>query len=355
MKILSQYIQRVVTSAMIATAILFIGLTIFIGFFGEVKDIGQGDYGLWQAFVFILLQIPCQFYVLFPMVGLIGSLVGLGLLASHQELTVMRAAGVSIFKITRVVLGTMIIIIVIMVVIGELFAPYLNAVAQHYKEVAQNSGQTLAIGNSVWLKEQNDFIYVSEISSANELRGVTIYEFNDQHQLIKNITARSASYSNDQWVLNHVSESDISTAGVKAKFYRTLPSDVHLTPDVFRMTLLDPSEMNLVELWRFIKAKQENGLRATSYQINFWQRVYQPLSIIIMMLLALPFVFGSSRGLTMGFRLFIGVIVGFAFVMLTNIAGQVGLLVTLPPALSTLFPLLIFGFLGLILVKSLIK
>lgn len=351
MKIIKQYLNRTVLSSVLLVAVFFFGLLVFINFIGELKHLGEGDYTVWQAFLFVLLSIPLEFYMFFPMIGLIGCLLGLGVLASNNELTIMRASGISAAKITRILLVTIISMVVVMTVIGEGFGPYLKTVAEASRSLAENSGQSLAIGSSVWLKQQNNFIYVDKITTENHLQGITVYTFNTKHELTKNLQAKSADYQQNHWLLHQVKLSRISEKGVRSKSYATLPWQLNLAPNVFQMSLKKPDEMNLVELWHFIRSRRANGLKVSGYQINFWQRVYQPLAMIVMMFLAVPFVFGSLRNLTLGFRISIGVIVGFAFIMMSNIVGELSVLVSVPPVLSTLLPIIVFGFLGVVLVN----
>lgn len=351
MTLFKQYLSRTVVNAVLLVAVVFIGLLVFINFVTQLNQVGQGSYGVWQACLYVLLSLPLQVYILFPMVGLIGCLIGLGSLASHNELMVMRVSGVSKPKIVRIVMLTVFAIMLIVSILGETVGPYLNAVADRTQTLAQNAGQSLSIGNSVWLRQGNRFIYVDQVLANNVLKGVTIYQFNDHNQLIQNSYAKSATFTSGHWVLHNVAESHISNKQVTALHEASKPWAVTIAPSTFAMSVEDPDDMSLPALWRYIKAREHNGLKAPQYQINFWQRIYQPLAVLVMMFLAIPFVFGSLRDMTIGFRVLVGVIVGFLFYILNNFMGQLSAVTDISPAISTALPIVVFALVGLLLVR----
>jgi lipopolysaccharide export system permease protein len=100
--------------------------------------------------------------------------------------------------------------------------------------------------------------------------------------------------------------------------------------------------MSALSLWRYMRYLQENNLDAARYELAFWVRFTTPLSSIVMLLIALPFVFSSQRAGGFGQRLFVGIIIGVSFFLLNRMLNHVGLVYGLPPLLSATFPLIMF-------------
>ena len=98
----------------------------------------------------------------------------------------------------------------------------------------------------------------------------------------------------------------------------------------------------------YSKIRLQNGLSVANYKFAFWQRVFAPLSVIIMILLAIPFVFASMRGATMGFRMLMGVMFGFGFYILNQFVGPMSVVYEVPPILAALLPSLVFAFISII-------
>ena len=110
MKILKRHIGLTIIMATALVLLGLIGLQIFVSFINELNEIGSGHYGLWQTLQYVILTLPSNIYSFFPMAGLLGSLIGLGYLASNRELIVMRASGVSLMQIVWAVLRAAILL-----------------------------------------------------------------------------------------------------------------------------------------------------------------------------------------------------------------------------------------------------
>jgi lipopolysaccharide export system permease protein len=152
--------------------------------------------------------------------------------------------------------------------------------------------------------------------------------------------------------------------GVKTTFYneRTksesfaeAPWDLKLNSNLLSIGLVDPNEMSLTKLAKFSHYLEQNGLQASEYQFNFWQRIFQPLASIVMIFLAIPFVLGALSNSTMGWRIVMGILVGFAFFILNAMLGQLCIVYQIPPLFAALVPPLLFAIIGILLSRQLIR
>ena len=134
MKIVDRYITQTVLSGTLIVLFILVGLFTFFSFIDEIDDIGKQRYGLQQVIQYIALEIPQHIYDLFPSAILLGSLLGLGILANHNELTVMRAAGLSILRIVIAVLKIGLLLTLLAMLIGETLSP----LSQQYQNMKIN-------------------------------------------------------------------------------------------------------------------------------------------------------------------------------------------------------------------------
>ena len=129
----------------------------------------------------VVMTAPRRLYEMLPMAALIGCLIGLGALASSSELTIMRAAGVSIGRIVWAVMKPMLVLMVAGLLIGEYVAPVTEAQAQAARSLAQGTGDAQSARHGLWHRQGDEFIHINTVQPNGLLYGVTRYRFDDQH------------------------------------------------------------------------------------------------------------------------------------------------------------------------------
>ncbi len=351
MKILKRHIGL---SVIIATGFVLLGLSalqIFVTFVGQLSDMGVGNYGLFATIKYALLTLPSDLYGFFPMAGLLGAILGLGHLAAHNELTVMRASGVSIRQIVWAVLRAAILLIIVMTIIGEGLSPRGMYLARREKIIAKSGGQAFETKQGLWLKDGNNFIYIQKVLHNSHLQGINQYQFNDSHQLVIASHAQSAAFKDGQWWLENVSETHFNKNSTKNEKIKRKSWGVTINPSLLNVSKIDSIEISLINLVKLIQYKEVSGLNAHADKLAFWQRVMQPLSTLIMIFLAVPFIFGTLRSISMGVRIVTGVIVGAAFYALNQFFGPLTLVYQIPPIFSAIFPSFVFLVVGFLLMR----
>ncbi|KTC82206.1 permease [Legionella cherrii] len=351
MKILDRYIAKTVLGSIGLVTLMLVGLQIFILFVDQLNDLGRVDYGITQAAFFVLLQMPYQVYLFFPMASLLGCLIGLGILANHSELVVMRASGMSIGQITLAVLKASIVLIVLVTALGETVIPYLSHYANDYKTAAVSGGQTLRTSKGSWLRYGNDFISVGLILPNNILNNIYQFRFDNHHHLKMSRFIAEARYTPAGWIAYNVQQTDFEADKTKTQTVASLPWDVSVKPKILTISSIEPDEMTLQELNRYIREQKRNHQNVHNYQFAFLQRIIQPFTTMVMMILSIPFIFGPLRSTTMGSKLLVGAAVGFSFHILSRFFGPLSTVFQLPPELAALGPTFIFALLGLYLMK----
>ncbi|MEM9243013.1 MAG: LPS export ABC transporter permease LptG [Pseudomonadota bacterium] len=351
MGIASRYIMRYVIGATLVIFFVVLGIYLFISLIEQINEVGQGQYGIVDMIKFVLLTAPVRVYELFPMIGLLGSLVGLGLLASHNELTVMRTAGMSVVKIAGAVLCAAILMMIVATGIGEGLGPKLAATAQIDKVVAETGGQALQTKQGLWLRDNDNFIHIDTVLPDTSMRGITVYHFNGNQKLKKISVASDAREIDKKWYLQNVVETNFFTRKVTNTHIGKIPWQIKFNPELFKSFSLDPRQMSLYALYVYIHYQKKNQLNAVEYGYAFWQRILQPFSILIMIFLGIPFVFGSLRSVPIGLRIVVGTLIGFAFFFLNQFLGYFSLVLQIPPILAAATPLIVFALLAAWLIR----
>ncbi|MEM1243574.1 MAG: LPS export ABC transporter permease LptG [Pseudomonadota bacterium] len=351
MKILNRYIGNTVVSAVLIVILILMGLEMLISFIDQLSDIGTGNYTLWEAVKFVMLDMPFQVYNFFPMAGLVGSLIGLGVLASQSELTVMRAAGFSNSQITLAVLKAAFILMLLAIIIGEGIAPKAEHIANVMRAVDKSGTAAINTVQGVWLREGHNFIYIQRVIDNDTIEDLMSYEFGNNNNLLRSLHARKGEYIHGHWYLYDVKQTVFKNNKTITQTKPKIKWSVKVDPELLSISSERPRNMMLPKLYLYIKYLKSNGLRPAKYQLNFWKRVFAPVAMMVMILLAVPFVFGSMRSVTMGMRILFGVSLGFLFYIVNQFIGPFSLIYQIPGIVAGSIPPLFFAVLGIVLLR----
>lgn len=353
-KILERYLAKTIISATLVTALIITTLLFVMSLLGEFKSLGEGDYGLSAALLYVLFRMPLSIYQFSPMLILLGCIIGLSILASHRELAVMRASGFSMQRIIFSVFSAALILILIISVVGEFTGPWLGHRAEIYKENAQNAGQAVVTTSGVWIHVDDNFIHVDHVVGNQLLEGVTRYQFDDSHHLLSASYAKTMTNDDGKWVMHDAVKTSFSTNRTRSATFVNLPWDLEFNTHLLSVGMQEPSEMSLPKLAKFSRYLEENGLQSSQYRFEFWARLFTPLASLVMIFLAIPFVLGTFSQSALGWRLVVGVIAGFAFFILDAFLGQLCIVYQVPPVIAAFIPILIFAIMGIFLAKKLL-
>lgn len=347
MKILDRYIAVAIAAGTGIALLVIIGLDIFFNVIGQLDSVGVGTYSFWKMLLFVVLTTPKSIYDMFPMAALLGSLIGMGMLAANSELVAMRASGVSVWRILQSVLQAGVLMLVVVVMLGELVAPSAEHYGQKMRAAATNQGVSFLGTLGLWVRDGNDYINVRKILGDENLADLIIYEFDDDNSLSMIMTAARAQYKSDVWQLIDVVQTQFRDDRVKVGHIDQLERQTLVTPELLSVVVMKPQTMSVVAIAQLVDYLEENGLDSQQYRYAFWGRLMTPLASLVMLLVSVPFVFGGLRSVHTGQRIFIGILVGFGFYVVSQISSQMGQVYALNPLLAALVPSVLFMLIGI--------
>ncbi|MFB9886795.1 LPS export ABC transporter permease LptG [Balneatrix alpica] len=336
--ILDKYIARHVLQAVLLALLVLLGLDLLFAFLDELDELGEA-YTLEVIAHYLWLTLPARLYELLPISAMLGALIGLGVLAGSSELTVMRAAGISLWRIARAVMQPTLLLMLLVMLVGEWWVPQSAPQANSIRAVALGKQDELASRYGVWHREGNTFIHFNAVDSRGLIYGVSRYQFDEQQRLVSSSYAEQAQYQDGQWLLSQVREAKLETVEPprwQAQQREQEPWQTELTPELLNLVVLDPLYLPMPGLWQYANYLQEQGLEADRYWLAFWQKMLQPLAVAALVLVGMSFVFGPLRSVSMGQRVISGVIVGVAFRLAQDLLGPVVTLSGISPLLAVL-------------------
>ncbi|MGZ8244138.1 LPS export ABC transporter permease LptG [Methylomagnum sp.] len=338
MRTIDRYIIKEVLKGSLIASLVLLALLSFFTFADELGDMGQGDYGLKEIFLYLAYTAPRSFYELLPSATLVGSLVTLGALANNRELMAMQAAGASRARIIRAVLTGGLLLLAISVSIGELVAPPAERLAQTMKSMAVKKQVASRSKYGFWVRDGNVFINIRAIKEQTNLGDINIFEVGPDQKLVLATHANRAIYNGEQWKLKKIRISRFETDRVASQHKEAADWSSVLAPDLLNAFVIRPENLSAWELAKYIDYLKENGQQSLSVEQAFWGRVVNPAVTLVMLLVAVPFVLTVKREVGMGQRIVVGVVIGLGFYLFDKMFSHFGLIYEMNPIFAAVFP-----------------
>ncbi|MCC7412545.1 MAG: LPS export ABC transporter permease LptG [Gammaproteobacteria bacterium] len=340
MRILDRYIGRTVIGAIFVVEVVLVLVFSFFALIDQLDDVGRGNYGVMQMLAYVALSAPGLAYELLPMAALIGALIGLGTLVGNGELTVVRAAGVPLWRVIAAVVKAGFVVMIAALIIGELVAPPSEQAARNQRSIALAAQVALKTRNGFWARDGSSYINIRTVLPGDRVQDIYIYEFDRENRLQVASYARRALYADGQWLLEGLRQTDFRRAKVKRRLVPRAAWESLLNPDLISMVVINPNSLSMYDLVNYIGYLNENGQDARRYQQALWIKLIYPLATVVMVFLAVPMVFGSPRTGNIGQRVLIGAVIGLVFHVFNQGAANLGLVLDMNPALSVTLPTL---------------
>ncbi|MCH9670640.1 MAG: LPS export ABC transporter permease LptG [Gammaproteobacteria bacterium] len=349
--LIDRYVGGYVIGGTLAALGLLVILFGVIDLVDDLDNVGTGTYTALGAALYQALLVPGRVVSMLPVAALIGSVFGLGILASSNELIAFRAAGVSIARIAVAVLKSALLMVVVALTIGELVVPGAEQRAETERSAALERDLAINAQHGFWIRDGLAFIKVRRILPSSELQGVDIHEFSPEHKLLRAWHATTARFTSTGWILEDVRRSQLTDSGVIVTHFEEQDWNIVLSPDQLRAVALKPERLSASGLVRYLRFLRGNGLNSARYELALWNKITYPLVTGSLVFLAVVLVLGLLSAVSVGYRLLIGTLVGVSFHIMQKMSMHTGLVFEVSPVISVLAPALACTALGLILLR----
>lgn len=358
MKTLRRLFYGELISAVFLVTLGFVALFVFFDLVEELQSIGrfsEAGYRIPQALIYVSLMLPAHIYELFPITVLIGTIFVMARFAQSSEFTILRTSGLGPVRALRMLLVLGLGFVIFTFAVGDYIAPLADKTGQLLK--ARFQGQITVGKTGAWLKERQNYsnysINVGALNPDGSMKDVRIFEFDNQGHLISLAQADYVIYGeHDDWILRGVDRTEFTSSEAKGGHVDRIHSPEFrwptlITAEMVSAALLKPDRMGTLDLFQYMRHLDANGQSSQKYEIQFWKKVFYPLSCLVMVVLALPFAYLHFRSGSIAAYVFIGVMVGISFVLLNNVLGDMGTLRGWMPWITAALPGIIYSLLSL--------
>ena len=353
MKIRDRYIAKTLLSYTMIVLIVWISIYSFFNFLGELNNIGREGYTILSAFTYIVLKLPEVAYSQASPIILLGCILGMGHLASTGQLLIFRVSGSSILKITLLTLKNSLIFVLFFISIEEFIAPMSSNFAENSRFNAMGNSRAATNQEGFWIRDGGNFINVKRNIDGAIFSGITVIEVNKLNKIERVIKAKSASFDgnsidmNDSEIFSIDDSNFIDNISLKERNYYN--KTVSFDHDLIDSLKKEPEDLSTWTLIKQIEFLSDNKLRSGVFEVELYKRLIQPFTLISMILLAMLFIFGSTRDVTLGRKIFFGVALGLSFEMLSRVGSAIALSFDFSPLLSSIVPSILVMFIAITL------
>ncbi|CAJ94068.1 LPS export ABC transporter permease LptG [Cupriavidus necator] len=367
LRVYERYFGRLVYGVFAFILFAVLSLFVFFDMLNELENVNN-QYTSLVALFHVLLQAPTRVYEVLPIAVLISAIYVFSQLASQSEYTIFRVAGLNTRQALFSLFKLAVPLAIVTFIFGEFIAPRAEQYAQKIKLEAIGATVSSGFRSGVWVKDRDKdaatgggeitrFVNVAGLRPDQTITGITMYEFDPQYRLRMIRVAQEGRYQGGQlWELQGVNETrfiELASPAQGAKPARdSLAPDFRaeqvkfprvtmhseLTPQILSVLLVTPERMSTLDLFRYIRHLRDNKQDTQRYEIAFWKKVIYPLTLFVMMALALPFAYLHARAGAVGVKVFGGIMLGLSFHLSNTLFSHVGLLHTWPPIISALVP-----------------
>jgi len=348
---LDRYIARTVLASVAMVVLVLLSLGSLFLFLSQQSEIGVGRYGLAEALVFVALSLPQQVWDLLPISALIGTLLGLGNLARGSELTVMRTAGWSVWRLARPAAAVGALLVLLAILVGEVLAPPLQEMARQGKTFAKFANVNFVNSGDAWVRDGSRLLNVERQIGEARFGGMMIYEIGADGRLAA--VGRAVSASADDrgvWALEQYAETRfVGDAARGSRSARRL-LDSALGAEFLVVAAASPKQLPTAVLWNMVHHLQLNGLDAREARYALWSRISRTAAMLFAVLLAVPFVLGSLRSSGAGLRVALGLVLGLGFFLLQRMLESGAVVFRGDPLIAAWAPTVLMASVALVLI-----
>jgi lipopolysaccharide export system permease protein len=343
MKIKDRYIANTLLTYSIVVLLVWLSIYSFFNFLAELNNIGRVNYTILEAFRYIILQLPEVAYEQVSPVILLGCILGMGHLATTGQLIILRASGISILKITWLTLKNAIIFLILITMIGELVAPTLSTYAENERSNALGQNSLSSSQNGFWIRDGDNFINVKNNINGSIFNDITVIEVNNESNKIERVVeSKSAIFDGQNINMDSTNIFSINSANlfddIALKERNLYKKRVAFDQDLIDSLEKEPKDLTTFTILKQIQFLTDNKLRAEVFKVELYKRLVKPITLVAMILLAMLFIFGSTRDATLGRKIFFGIAIGLSFELISRIGGALALSFDFSPLLSTFVP-----------------
>ena len=334
MNLLDRYLLRGVVPAVLMCLCALLSLSLFVEFAQQSRFAGQGQYSLLQGLAYAALRIPQFAFEALPAAAIIGSFLALGNFAAHHELTVARASGVSVARLSAPVWGAGVLFVLLAAFVGEALAPPMHALGKRMRVAALSSSSAVTQGESIWMRDGDLILNLRPGGDEEGLASAFLFRLGADGISAWGRARRARINEDGKLELQGYEETSVEAGRTRVTSSDLRVTETRLSPEIVDLVELRPELMNIGGLLRYARYLEANQLNGQRFRLEMQSRLATMAAVALMCVLALPLVFTNRRSLGGGARAALGLGIALIWFLANRGVAEAGQLYGLPPWLA---------------------
>ena len=333
-----------------------VSLFIVIEYLTNTGKFIRYDMSLVDGLSYVLLKAPYVFWLVTPVGCIIGPIVFFGLMKRNNELVALQSGGMSLFAVFRPVAACGVILGILVFIVAETVVPKTITRAYAIQRFLRNKTVSTTRDTNIWLKNDRNIINIGNYNAEEKtLTDITLYGMDKEFRLVRRVDAQSARYENGGWILMKVLEMrlDKRTGDYNTTFHAEKKESIQVAPKDLKRVLKYSEEMNIIELYRYVKLVESEGYESGRYKVDLYSKTAVPFTCLFMALMGTGIVFARQKKDVIPSNVALGTLAAFLFWFFNSFCVSLGYASLLPAALAAwLANLLFMCACGIVLIKA---
>ena len=357
--ILDRYIARTYVGHFVMVLVAFWSISVLVNFMDLFDEVQRNHIKGALVFHYYAFGTPAMVHLMMPVAVLIAVLITFGVMSRRNEITAMKAAGISVYRASAPMLALGTLACLLMFALSELVLPPMNKVANRDRNVIKGRPpQSSSMLERRWILGSDGRLYNYDYLERGPrpggitLYGLSIYDVDPvKWDLRDRLYAARASWNGVSYDLERGWRRSFGPSPAFHAFDQARTREIE-PPSYFNQEERESDTLGFKELRRHIASLQKLGLDVTALRVQLHRKISFPVVTVVMTLIGIPFAFVvARRGALYGIAA--AIVIAIFYWGCLAIFEALGSTALLPPMLASWAPNILFGAAGLYLMLTL--
>jgi len=337
MLIIQKYILKEFFTYLALVQGVIIALFVIIDYLTRIGYFMKLEIPLLYGLGYILLKVPHIFTMLMPACSTLATIIVFCLMVKNNEILALKSSGVRIMSLLKPVMWLGIGLTLSYFLLSETIVPTAQTKANNIRRQIKNMSVTTTRDNNIWIKKNNAIVHINYYNHIEKaLSGITLYYFDEQFKLIRRIDAQKAHFLHGKWQLQEVLE---LTSGKDNSFFTSTSMKdklIHLDlqPEDLQSVIKKPEEMNIQEIFRYVKKLNAEGYDPILYRVDMHGKLAFPFACFLMCIMGFGIVLTGQQRKGLAMNIAIGICLAFIYWFFHSFCISLGYGELLPPVIA---------------------
>ncbi|NOQ20922.1 MAG: LPS export ABC transporter permease LptG [Desulfobacterales bacterium] len=346
MTIVDKYLAREILKCLVVVLAVVVSLFVIAEFFNKADNFMEAGLPISRLIRYLQLKLPQIIAQITPIGLLLAVLIAFGLMNKNNEIIALKSGGVSVYYLLRPVLTIAVFLAILLFSLSEIVVPITISKANKiWLMEVKNKPTITSKQRNIWIKGHRAIYFIQYFNPQNQtISGVILNFFDKEFKLTRRVDAKKGVYVQGKWVFYDSMEQvlDEESAIYNVRLHSQKAENVDFLPEDLMRVFKKSDEMNIAELFTYIKEVELEGYDATTFRVDFHARFAYPVLSIIVCLMGTGIAVKRKSREGPSVSIAFGAVMVFLYWVLHSFCLSLGYGGLLPPVISAWISNIIF-------------